>query len=135
MSSPQSQQPAPSDTQVQPGRLDPCPMLPSSVEPLRVVQGRLKSSFSVEAILARPETRERTATPLPLSTFSSLNLGSVSQHPVLPWVCSSATWVPGYLSMGVCPLCSRSCVPELNVAHLFCQQAFSLTGTGIKGKS
>ncbi|KAL6035250.1 hypothetical protein STEG23_032031 [Scotinomys teguina] len=30
-----------------------------------------------------------------------------------------ATWLPAYLSMGVYPLCSMSCVPGLNVARLF----------------
>ncbi|XP_051010617.1 homeobox protein notochord [Acomys russatus] len=132
MSSPQPQQPAASDTQVQPGRLGPCPVAASRVEPRRrVAQGHLKSSFSVEAILARPETREPAATPLPLPTCTNLNLGSGSQCPVLPWVCSSATWLPAYLSVGVYPLCSVSCVPGLNVAHLLCQQGISVTGSGL----
>ncbi|XP_021490227.1 homeobox protein notochord [Meriones unguiculatus] len=129
MSSPESQQTSPSDTQVQPRSLGPCPVAASPEVPPRLAQGRLESSFSVEAILARPETREPAATPLPLSTCASLNLSSVSQYPGLPWVWSAATWLPAYLSMDIYPLCSTSCVPGRNVARLLCQQGLSLTGS------
>lgn len=132
MSSPEPQQLALSGAQVQPGHLDPCPLAVSPVVPRRLAQGRLESSFSVEAILARPETHKRVVTPPPLSTCTRLNLCSVSQYPVLPWVCSAATWLPTYLSLGVHPFCSMPCVPGLNVAHLFCQQGLSLTGTGME---
>ncbi|XP_005071279.1 homeobox protein notochord [Mesocricetus auratus] len=129
MSGPEPQQLAPSDAQIQPGRLGPCPVAVSPVPPRRLAQGRLESSFSIEAILARPETPGRTATPLPLSTCISLNLDSVSQHSVLPWVCYASTWLPTYLSLGIYPLCTMPCVQGLNVAHLFCQRGLSLTGS------
>ncbi|KAH0515938.1 Homeobox protein notochord [Microtus ochrogaster] len=129
MSGPEPQQLALSGAQVQPGHLEPCPLAVSPVVPRRLAQGRLESSFSVEAILARPETHKRVVTPPPLSTCTRLNLCSVSQYPVLPWVCSAATWLPTYLSLGVHPLCSMPCVPGFNVAHLFCQQGLSLTGS------
>lgn len=133
MSSSEPQQPSPSGRSlVQPRSLGPCPAATSPVVRPRLAQGHLDSSFSVEAILARPETRKPAATPLPLSTCTSLNLSSVSQYPVLPWVCSAATWLPAYLSMGLYPLCSTSCMPGLNVARLLCQQSFRLTGTGME---
>ncbi|NP_001178943.1 homeobox protein notochord [Rattus norvegicus] len=128
MSSPVPQ-PASSGTQVQPGDLGPCPVAVSPVVPNHLARGRLESSFSVEAILARPETREHSATSLPLSTCTSLNFGSVSQYQVLPWVCSTGTWLPTYLSVGIYPMCSMSCMPGLNVTHLFCQQGLRLTGS------
>lgn len=132
MSGPELQQHALSGAQVQSRHLGPCPLAVSPVVPRRLAQGRLESSFSVEAILARPETHKRVATPPPLSTCTSLNRSSVSQYPVLPWVCSAATWLPAYLSLGVHPLCSMPSIPGLNVAHLFCQQGLSLTGTGLE---
>lgn len=139
MSSPVPQ-PALSGTQVQPGSLGPCPGAVSPEVPRRLARGRLESSFSVEAILARPKTQELAATSLPLSTCTSLNLGSV-QYVVLPWVCSTGTWLPAYLRVGIYPLCSTSCVPGLNVTHL-CQQGLRLPGIsmeavadGIKGNS
>lgn len=131
MSSPVSQ-PAPSGTQVQPGCLGPCPAAVSPVVSHRLAPGRLESSFSVEAILARPRTPEQATTSLPLSTCTSLNFASVSQYWVLPWVCSTGTWLPAYLSVGGYPLCSTSCVPRLNVTHLLCQQDLSLTGIGME---
>ncbi|XP_021047318.1 homeobox protein notochord [Mus pahari] len=127
MSSPVPQS-APSGTQVQPGSPRPCPG--ASVVPHRLARGRLESSFSVEAILAKPKTRELAATSLPLSNCTSLNLlGLVSQYGVLPWVCSTGSWLPPYLSVGVYPLCSTSCVPGLNVTHHLCQQGLRLTGS------
>ncbi|EDK99126.1 mCG1036528, partial [Mus musculus] len=121
-------------TQVQPGSLRPCPGAVSPVVPRRLARGRLESSFSVEAILARPKTRELAATSLPLSTCTSLNLlGAVSQYGVLPWVCSTGSWLPAYLSVGVYPLCSMSCVPGLNVTHH--QQGLRLTGEDLVPKS
>ncbi|XP_006991611.1 homeobox protein notochord [Peromyscus maniculatus bairdii] len=128
MSRPEPQPLVPSGAEVQPGRLGPCPVAASPVVP-RLARGRLESSFSVEAILARPESRETAATPLQLSSCASLNLSSRSQYPALPWVCSAATWLPAYLSMGIYPLCSTPCVPGLNVARLFCQQGLGLTGS------
>ncbi|KAL1767998.1 homeobox protein notochord [Sigmodon hispidus] len=129
MPGPEPQQLAPSGAQVQPGLLGSSPVVPSAAVPHHLARGRLESSFSVEAILARPETRERSATPLALSTCTSLNLSCLSQYSVLPWVCSAATWLPTYLSMGIYPLCSVPCVPGLNVAHLCCQQGLSLKGS------
>lgn len=141
MSSPVPQ-PAPSGTQVQPGDLGPYPGAVSPEVPRRLARGHLESSFSVEAILARPKTQELAATSLPLSTCTSLNLGSVSQYVVLPWVCSTGTWLPAYLRVGVYPLCSTSSVPGLNATHLLCQQGLRLPGIsmeavadGIKGNS
>ncbi|XP_038173750.1 homeobox protein notochord [Arvicola amphibius] len=129
MSGPEPQQLALSGAQVQSGHLGPCPLAVSPVVRRRLAQERLESSFSVEAILARPETHKRMVTAPRLSTCTSLDLCSVSQYPVLPWVCSAATWLPAYLSLGVHALCSMPCVPGLNVAHLFCQQGLSLTGS------
>lgn len=132
----------PSGTLVQPGGLGSCPGAVSPVVPRRLAQGRLESSFSVEAILARPKTRELAATPLPFSTCTSLNLGSVSQYSVLPWVCSTGTWLPAYLSVGIYPLCSTFSVPGPNGTHLLCQHGLRLTGInlevvadGMKGNS
>ncbi|CAO2605641.1 Homeobox protein notochord [Lemmus lemmus] len=121
MSGPEPQQLALSGAQVH--------LAASPVVPRRLAQGRLESSFSVEAILARPEPHKRVATPPLLSTCTSLDLSSVSQYPVLPWVCSAATWLPAYLSLGEHPLYSMPCVPRLSVAHLFCQQGLGLTGS------
>lgn len=140
MSSPVPQ-PGLSGSQVQPGGLGPCPGAVSPVAPRRLAPGCLESSFSVEAILARPKTRELAATSLPFSTCASLNVGSVSQYGVLPWVCPTGTWLPAYLSVGIYPLCSTFCVPGLNGTHL-CQQGLRLTGIslevvaeGMKGNS
>ncbi|CAH7130197.1 homeobox protein notochord [Phodopus roborovskii] len=129
MSGPEPQQLAPWGAQVQPRSLGSCPVAESPVLPRRLAQGRPESSFSIEAILARPGAPDRTATPLPLCTCTSLNLTSASQHSVPPWVCSAATWLPAYLSLGVYPLCTVPCAPAPNGAHLFCHQGLSLTGS------
>ncbi|XP_003793520.1 homeobox protein notochord [Otolemur garnettii] len=82
--------------------------------------GRLES-FSVEAILARPDPRAPAVSQLSGSagTFQGLwTAPSQCPVPVLPWVCP-APWLPAYLSMSLYPLYPQQPVQGLRLAH-FC---------------
>ncbi|KAL2774069.1 homeobox protein notochord [Daubentonia madagascariensis] len=91
--------------------------------------GRLES-FSVEAILARPDPRAPAASQLSGSAcvFPGLwTAPSQSPVPALPWVCP-ATWLPTYLSVSLYPLCLQQHVQGLRVAHFCGLQGLSVTG-------
>ncbi|KAG3267096.1 homeobox protein notochord [Ictidomys tridecemlineatus] len=92
--------------------------------------GRLESSFSVEAILAKPDARAPVTSPPPVSSCAALGLWTVpsqSPAPVLPWACP-ATWLPAYLRVGVYPLCPQPAVPGLSKAHFCGFQGLGVTG-------
>ncbi|XP_045405815.1 homeobox protein notochord [Lemur catta] len=90
--------------------------------------GRLES-FSVEAILAKPDPRVPAVSQLSGSACVFPALWTApSQYPVpvLPWVCP-ATWLPAYLSVSLYPLCLQQPMQGLRVAH-FGLQGLSVTG-------
>ncbi|KAI5145719.1 homeobox protein notochord [Manis pentadactyla] len=83
--------------------------------------GRLESSFSVEAILARPARRAPAASPGPVSVSAAPGLWTAPSRfpaPVLPWALP-ATWLPAYL---------RPPVSGLRVAHFCGLQGFGVPG-------
>ncbi|XP_021554791.1 homeobox protein notochord [Neomonachus schauinslandi] len=84
--------------------------------------GRLESSFSVEAILARPARRApAAAAPLSVAVGAAARLGTApSRFP--------ATWLPAYLGVGLHQPCPQPPGPGLRVAH-FC----GLQGLGVTG--
>ncbi|XP_076990851.1 homeobox protein notochord [Tamandua tetradactyla] len=84
----------------------------------RGVSGGLESSFSVEAILARPNRCAPAASCLSVAACTAQGLWTApSRSPVLPWACPAA-WLPTYLGVGLYPLCPQSPVLGLRVAHL-----------------
>ncbi|XP_007950858.1 homeobox protein notochord [Orycteropus afer afer] len=92
--------------------------------------GRLESSFSVEAILARPDPSAPAASQLSVSAYAAPGFWAVpswSPGPVLPWACT-ATWLPAYLGVGLYPLGPQTPVLGLRAAH-FCV----LPGLGVTG--
>ncbi|XP_034856440.1 homeobox protein notochord [Mirounga angustirostris] len=84
--------------------------------------GRLESSFSVEAILARPARRApAAAAPLSVAVGAAARLGTApSRFP--------ATWLPAYLGVGLHQPRPQPPGPGLRVAH-FC----GLQGLGVTG--
>ncbi|XP_004398814.1 PREDICTED: homeobox protein notochord [Odobenus rosmarus divergens] len=84
--------------------------------------GRLESSFSVEAILARPARRApAAAAPLSVPAGAAVRLGTApSRFPT--------TWLPAYLGVGLHQPCPQPPGPGLRVAH-FC----GLQGLGVTG--
>ncbi|XP_032266589.1 homeobox protein notochord [Phoca vitulina] len=84
--------------------------------------GRLESSFSVEAILARPARHApAAAAPLSVAVGAAARLGTApSRFP--------ATWLPAYLGVGLHQPCPQPPGPGLRVAH-FC----GLQGLGVTG--
>ncbi|XP_046517787.1 homeobox protein notochord [Equus quagga] len=116
-----SRPPAPRGARLQPG--SPAPQSHSARPGTPRAPGRLESSFSVEAILARPGPRAPATPP-------ALGLGTIpfrSPAPVVPWACP-ATWLPAYLSVGLYQPCPQPPVLGLRVAH-FC----GLQGLGVTG--
>eukprot|EP00069_Balaena_mysticetus_P002640 bmy_16180T0 len=92
--------------------------------------GRLESSFSVEAILARPDHRAPAVSPLSVSAGAAGGLWTASSRPpapVLPGACP-ARWLPAYLSAGLDQPCPQLPVLRLRAAH-FC----GLQGLGVPG--
>ncbi|XP_047378081.1 homeobox protein notochord [Sciurus carolinensis] len=90
--------------------------------------GRLESSFSVEAILARPDPRAQATSPPPVPSCAALGLWTAPSQPptpVLPWACP-ATRLPAYLSVGVYRLCPQPAV--LRGAHFCGFQGLGVTG-------
>ena len=86
--------------------------------------GRLESSFSVEAILARPARRAPPANA-PMSGVAA-DLGSApSRFP--------ATWLPAYLSVSLYQPCPQLPRTGLRVAHLYGLQGLGVTGTSCSG--
>ncbi|XP_008569405.1 PREDICTED: homeobox protein notochord [Galeopterus variegatus] len=123
--------PAPSGTRIQSPRSGDSPALPrlpaGSGSPR--APGRLES-FSVEAILARPEPRAPASSPRSGSACadpSPRTALSLSPAPVLRWACP-ATWLPACLNVGVYPLCPQPPMPGQRMAH-FC----GLQGLGVTG--
>uniref|UniRef100_A0A2K6G6C2 Notochord homeobox n=1 Tax=Propithecus coquereli TaxID=379532 RepID=A0A2K6G6C2_PROCO len=112
--------PLPLGAGVQPPRSGSSPLLHRPAGPgAPRAPGRLES-FSVEAILARPDPRVPAVSQLSGSAcvFPGLwTAPSQSPVPVLPWVCP-ATWLPAYLSQPA---------QGLRVAH------FGLQGLGFTG--
>ncbi|XP_032353721.1 homeobox protein notochord isoform X2 [Camelus ferus] len=129
--------PAPSDARVQTPRpgCSPEPAFPallrrlSGPDPHRA-PGRLESSFSVEAILTRPDPRAPGASRLSVPGCAAAGLGNAPSWPparVLPGACP-AVWLPAYLSAGLDQQRPQTLVLGLRAAH-FC----GLQGLGITG--
>ncbi|XP_066122572.1 homeobox protein notochord [Saccopteryx bilineata] len=90
----------------------------------------LESSFSVEAILARPEPRAPAASLLPVSDCAASGIWTApswSPASVLPWACP-ATLLPAYLSVGLYQPFPESPMLGLRVAHLCGRQGLGVTG-------
>ncbi|KAM7078639.1 homeobox protein notochord [Molossus nigricans] len=129
--------PSPASDQVQPPRPDcsPAPGPPApqrhSADPGRSRAPRhLESSFSVEAILARPEPRAPAASLLSFSACAASSIWSApsaSPAPVLPWACP-ATLLPAYLSVGLYQPFPQPPALGLRVAHLCGLRGFGVTG-------
>uniref|UniRef100_A0A8C9BQA0 Notochord homeobox n=1 Tax=Phocoena sinus TaxID=42100 RepID=A0A8C9BQA0_PHOSS len=101
----------------------PAPASPAGPGPPRAT-GRLESSFSVEAILARPDRRAPAISSLSVSAGAAGGLWTAPARPpapALPGACP-ATWLPAYLNAGLDP------VLRLRAAH-FC----GLQGLGVTG--
>ncbi|XP_021118102.1 homeobox protein notochord [Heterocephalus glaber] len=99
---------------------------PASPAPLR-----LESSFSVDAILARPGPRARV-TSLPPVFACALAPGLWSAPwrfpcPALPWACA-ASWAPALLSVGAHARLQQHAVPRLHAAPFG-----GLAGVGVTG--
>uniref|UniRef100_A0A8C6W394 Notochord homeobox n=1 Tax=Nannospalax galili TaxID=1026970 RepID=A0A8C6W394_NANGA len=129
MPSPASPQAAPPVAEFHPGSSGRSPVSASPVFPRRPALGCLET-FSVEAILARPEP-PWAAFPPQLSTHAAWSFFCTVPpevpHPVLPWVCPT-TWLPVHLGVRVYPLWPPPCVPRPSVAHLCGPQGFGHTG-------
>ncbi|XP_057599361.1 homeobox protein notochord [Hippopotamus amphibius kiboko] len=129
--------PTTSGARVQPSRSGRSPAPASPARPrhsggpgLPRTPGRFESSFSVEAILARPDPGAATASPLSVSRGAAGGLWTAASRPpapALPGACP-ATWLPTYLSAALDPPCPQSLVLPLRAAH-FC----GLRGLGVTG--
>ncbi|XP_012906510.2 homeobox protein notochord [Mustela putorius furo] len=84
--------------------------------------GRLESSFSVEAILARPARRAPTASPPAVPPRAAATLGTAPSR--VP-----ATWLPTYLGVGLHQPCPQPPGPGLRVPHFCCLQGLGVTGS------
>ncbi|XP_007109733.1 homeobox protein notochord [Physeter macrocephalus] len=92
--------------------------------------GRLESSFSVEAILARPDRRAPAISPLSGSAGAAVGFWTALSRPpapVLPGACP-ATWLPAYLSAGLDQPCPQHPVLRLRAAHCCGLQGLGVTG-------
>ncbi|TKC36590.1 homeobox protein notochord [Monodon monoceros] len=92
--------------------------------------GRLESSFSVEAILARPDRRAPAISSLSVSAGAAGGLWTAPARPpapALPGACPT-TWLPAYLNAGLDQRCPQLPVLRLRAAH-FC----GLQGLGVTG--
>nr|KAF6448162.1 notochord homeobox [Rousettus aegyptiacus] len=129
--------PSPVDPRVQPSRSGSSPE-PRSPSPQRHsarpgtprTPRRLESSFSIQAILAKPDPPAPAASPLSASACAASGLWtapSLSPAPVLPWACP-APWLPASLSVGLCQRCLQPSALGLRMAHLC-----SLQGLGVPG--
>ncbi|XP_026987823.1 homeobox protein notochord [Sagmatias obliquidens] len=92
--------------------------------------GRLESSFSVEAILARPDRRAPAISSLSVSAGAAGGLWTAPARPPAPALPSAypATWLPAYLNAGLDQRCPQLPVLRLRTAH-FC----GLQGLGVTG--
>ncbi|KAG5211666.1 hypothetical protein R6Z07M_004347 [Ovis aries] len=116
-----SRSPGPASPALPPGSANPGPPR---------APGRLASSFSVEAILARPDPRAPTTSPLSVSAGAHGALWNVPSRPpaqALPGACPP-TWLPACLSAGLHQ--PRPQPPALRpLAPHFCGlQGLSVTG-------
>ncbi|KAM4867289.1 homeobox protein notochord [Thomomys bottae] len=109
-----------------------CPRCPPPPPPpqglgLPAAGGRLESSFSIEAILARPGPRAQATSPPPVtrclgwSPWAALP-GCPASALYWTYPTAAATWLPTY------PLYSQPSVPQLHMEHFYCMQ-----GPGIPG--
>ncbi|KAB0361702.1 hypothetical protein FD754_005858 [Muntiacus muntjak] len=92
--------------------------------------GRLESSFSVEAILARPDPCAPTASPLPVSAGAHGDLWNVPARlpaQVLPRACPP-TWLPAGLSAGLHRPCPQPPALRPLASHFCGLQGLSVTG-------
>ncbi|XP_006863049.1 PREDICTED: homeobox protein notochord [Chrysochloris asiatica] len=129
--------PAPSGSSVQPQRSDcspaptaPCSPASADAESAPSGPGRLESSFSVEAILARPYPRAPAASGLSVAAYAAQGLWTAPSWtlgPVLPWACR-ATCLPAYLGVGLHPMCLQSPVLGLRAAHFCVFPGLGVTG-------
>ncbi|KAM5318448.1 homeobox protein notochord [Glossophaga mutica] len=129
--------PRPGRDQIQPPRsgCSPAPRSPAlhrrSGDPGRSRSPRyLGSSFSVEAILAKPKTRAPAASPLSVSACAASGIWTApsrSLAPVPPWACT-ATMLPACLSVGLYQPFPQPAAPGLRVAHLCGLQGLGVTG-------
>ncbi|XP_037382739.1 homeobox protein notochord [Talpa occidentalis] len=117
--------PAPAGSRVQtprPGR-----------SPGRVTPGssrRLESSFSVEALLARPGPRAPAASLRSVSACAAPGLWPAAPRPqarLVPWA-RPAAWLPACLSAGLYQPCPPPAVRGLRGPHLCGLQALGVTG-------
>ena len=93
--------------------------------------GRLESSFSVEAILARPDHCAPTASQLPVSAGAHGDLWNVPARPpaqALPGACPP-TWLPAGLSAGLHQPCPQPPALRPLAPHFCGLQGLSVTGT------
>lgn len=130
--------PSPVDPRVQPSRSGSSPE-PRSPSPQRHsarpgtprTPRRLESSFSIQAILAKPDPPAPAASPLSASACAASGLWtapSLSPAPVLPWACP-APWLPASLSVGLCQRCLQPSALGLRMAHLCSLQGLGVPGT------
>uniref|UniRef100_A0A8C6DI82 Notochord homeobox n=1 Tax=Moschus moschiferus TaxID=68415 RepID=A0A8C6DI82_MOSMO len=101
----------------------PRPASPADPGPPRA-PGRLATSFSVEAILARPDPRAPTTSPLSVSAGARGDLWNVPSRPpaqALSGACPP-TWLPACLSAGLHP------VLRPLASHVCGLQGLSVTG-------
>lgn len=100
--------------------------------------GYLESSFSIEAILARPKPRAPAASPRSVSARAASGIWTAPSRslvPVLPGACT-ATLLPAYLSAGLYqPFLQLPAAPGLRVAHLCGLQGLGVTGMRWPGPS
>ncbi|XP_036080947.1 homeobox protein notochord [Rousettus aegyptiacus] len=132
--------PSPVDPRVQPSRSGSSPE-PRSPSPQRHsarpgtprTPRRLESSFSIQAILAKPDPPAPAASPLSASACAASGLWtapSLSPAPVLPWACP-APWLPASLSVGLCQRCLQPSALGLRMAHLCSLQGLGVPGTSL----
>ncbi|XP_012891219.1 PREDICTED: homeobox protein notochord [Dipodomys ordii] len=139
MPSPAPQQSDPADAQVLAQRSDCSPETPSLGLPgcpsglsTPRAPGRLESSFSIEAILARPDPSAHAISPPPVTRCMAWSPWSAlpgCAAPALRWTCPApASWLPTCLNVGVYPLYPQFSVPQLHMAHFCGIQGFGNPG-------
>lgn len=117
-----SRSPGPASPALPPGSANPGPPR---------APGRLASSFSVEAILARPDPRAPTTSPLSVSAGAHGGLWNVPSRPpaqALPGACPP-TRLPACLSAGLHQPCPQPPALRPLASHFCGLQGLSVTGT------
>ncbi|KAJ1078373.1 hypothetical protein K5549_018726, partial [Capra hircus] len=116
-----SRSPGPASPALPPGSANPGPPR---------APGRLASSFSVEAILARPDPRAPTTSPLSVSAGAHGGLWNVPSRPpaqALPGACPP-TRLPACLSAGLHQPCPQPPALRPLASHFCGLQGLSVTG-------